>query len=165
MFVFLSYSITFAARKNERHESALDCTAAYNIQHIHDLCLVRASETAGDEGFLQLAPHPRHPVLMGGSLLRILRPGTGQQDRVQRKRRTVQHHAAQGDTGSRIPYRVYGGRHPAFQEPDAAMEPFGGIHLPHTRGILRLYEIGPGKFQEIVPKISENFRKLKKNLE
>ena len=87
-------NITFAAQNKTDNEGNLDHIIIDSIERIHDVRMVRPPQAPGNEDLLKLAAHPDHPLLMGSSILRILRPGTGKQDRIRGQRRSIQPHAA-----------------------------------------------------------------------
>ena len=139
----------------ETNESNLDNPAPYNIQRIHDVRMVRTPETSGNEDFFKLAAYRHHPFLMGSRILRILCPGSGEQDRIYRKRRSVQPHAAENNPGSDIPYSLHYPRDCDVQGPAIAMEPFCSFPMPNFGRIFRVFEIKPHFFA----------KKSRKNLE
>ena len=137
--------------KSDRHddESIEHNTAPYYIQYLHDIRMVRPPQASGNEDFFRLAPHPCNTFLLGCGLLRILRPGAGQQDRLRRQRRPVQSDAAQGNPGSHFPDGIHSHRHTHVQERGPAVESFCRILLPDSGSLLR--------FPEIVMKLERNW--------
>ena len=119
------------------YESNLDNTAACSIKHIHDICMVRSSETSGNEDIIELASYHRNTFLMGSSIPGILRSGSCKQDRIHRQRRSVQPHAAQSDSGSDLSDGIYGNRDTDVQRTGTSMEPFCRILLPDYGCIFR----------------------------
>ena len=52
------------------------------LERLHDVRMVRPPEAPGEEDLHKLAPYLSDNILMGSSLLRVLRTGTGKQDRL-----------------------------------------------------------------------------------
>lgn len=84
----------------------------------------------------------------GASLLRILRTGAGKPHRLLRQRRSVQHHAAESDSGSCFPDGLHDHRDVPFQGPAAPVEPPGSVRLPDIGCIFRLSEVNFQKNQK-----------------
>lgn len=103
--------------------------------------MVRTSEIAGNEDFDRLAADSGHSSVMGSGVLRVLRPGAGQQDRFSGKRRPVQYHAAESYPGSDIIDSFHNRCHFSFQGTASPMEPFDGVCLPYFGSFLRFYQI------------------------
>ena len=131
----------FCRPKSNLYESNLDNTAACGIKHIHDLCMVRTPETPGDEDIIQLAINFRHPIFMVRGVFRILCAGAGKQDRICRKRRSLQPDAVEGHSGSDIPDSIYTDRNGHVQRTKSAMEPHSSLLLPDYGCIFRFLEI------------------------
>ena len=130
------------------YESIFDGPASCDIQHIHDFCMVRTPQASGDEDIYRLACIPGNPVFMGARLLRILRTGAGKPHRLLRQRRSVQHHAAESDSGSCFPDGLHDHRDVPFQGPAAPVEPPGSVRLPDIGCIFRLPEVNFQKNQK-----------------
>ena len=64
------------------YESSLDYITSHRIECIHDFRVVRTSEASGDENFFKLATYTCNTILMGSSILRVLRTGAGKQNRI-----------------------------------------------------------------------------------
>ena len=92
-----------------------------------------------------MATHTGYPLFMGCRVLRVLRPGAGKPDRVQRQRRTVLTHATESHPGGHITHRIHGNSHTDVQGSGPAVEPSCCVHLPDNGSILRIPEINPGK--------------------
>ena len=103
--------------------------------------MVRTSQIAGNEDFDRLAADPGHSSVMGPGVLRVLRPGAGQQDWFPGKRRTVQYYAAESYPGSDIIDSFHNSGHFSFQGPTSPVEPLGGICLPNSGSFLRFHQI------------------------
>ena len=111
------------------------------LQRLHDVRMVRPPEATGAEDLHKLAPYRSDTLLMGGSLLRVLRTGAGKQDRLCRKRRSVQPHAAEDHPGGDLSYSLYDHGNRNVQGTVAPMEPFCGILLPYHGSFLRFFEV------------------------
>ena len=103
--------------------------------------MVRPPQASGNEDIYKLASYPGHTFLMGRRLPRILRPGSGKQDRLYRKRRSVQPDAAEDNPGSDIPDSVYSHGHSDVQGTGPAVEPFCRFLLPDHGRILCIFEV------------------------
>ena len=103
--------------------------------------MVRSSETSGNEDFIKLAADRGHPLFMGSGIPRVLRTGSGKQNRIHRQRGAFQPDAAEGHPGSDIAYSVYGNRDLNVQEPGTPVEPFCSVFLPDSGCFLRFSEI------------------------
>ena len=141
-------NITFAGQIKYDNEGYLDNIIAHSVECLHDIRVVRPSEASGDEDFHKLATHTCNTLLMVSGIPRILRTGSGQQDRLHRKRRPVQPYAAEDNPGSDISYCIHrsGDRH--VQGAVASVEPFCGILMPHNGSILCISEVISQKIQE-----------------
>ena len=117
--------------------------------------MVRTPQASGDEDIFKLAAHRSNTFLLGSRILRILRTGTCQQNRVHRQRRSVQPDAAQGDPGGNITHGIHTCCNGYVQRSGPTMEPFRRILLPDHGCILRLSEVNRHIFDE----------KSKKNLD
>ena len=148
-------NITFAGQNQKHYESCLDYTAADRFECVHDIRMVRSPQASGNEDLIKLAADCGHTVLMGSGILRILRSGAGQQDRIHRQRRSVQSDAAQGDTGGDFPHGIHPRSDGDVQRSGPTMESFRCILLPHNGRIFRILEI----------KSIKNHKNVKKNLE
>ena len=111
------------------------------LERLHDVRMVRSPEAPGDEDLHKLAPYRSDTLLMGSGLLRILRTGAGKQNRLCRKRRSVQPHAAEDHPGGDLPYSLYNHGNCNVQGTVPPMEPFCGILLPHNGCFLRFFEV------------------------
>ena len=78
---------------------------------------------------------------MGCRFSRILRTGSCKQDRIHRKRGTVQSDAAQSDSGSHFADRIHYNCNFDVQRSRSAVESFRRILLPHNGSIFRCLEI------------------------
>ena len=111
------------------------------LERLHDVRMVRPPEAPGDEDLHKLAPYRSDTLLMGSGLLRILRTGAGKQNRLRRKRRSVQPHAAEDHSGSDLPHRLHHHGNCNVQGTIAPVEPFCGILLPDHGCFLRFFEV------------------------
>ena len=111
------------------------------LERLHDVRMVRPPEAPGDEDLHKLAPYRSDTLLMGSSLLRVLRTGTGKQNRLCRKRRSVQPHAAEDHPGGDLSYSLYDHGNRNVQGTVAPMEPFCSILLPYHGSFLRFFEV------------------------
>ena len=123
------------------YESDLDNLTPYSLERLHDIRLVRTSEAAGDENLIRLASHRSDPLLMGSRIPRILRPGSGQQNRFRRKRRSFQSDAAENHPGGDFTDSIHSTCHCNVQGTEPSMESFRGIFLPYHGSFLRFSEI------------------------
>lgn len=104
------------------YESTLHNPPPYWFKYLHDTCMVRPSQTAGNEDINIMATHWRHTLLVGNSTLRILPNGTCKPPRFRRKRRSVLTHATARDTGSSFSYRLHSRCKRPFPRPAAPVE-------------------------------------------
>ena len=111
------------------------------LKRLHDVRMVRPPEAPGDEDLNQLAPYRSHTILLGSSVLRVLRTGTCKQDRLCRKRRSVQPHAAEDHPGGDHSYSLYDHGNRNVQGTVAPMEPFCSILLSDHGCFLRFFEV------------------------
>lgn len=111
------------------------------LERLHDVRMVRPPEAPGDEDLHKLAPYRSDTLLMGSGLLRILRTSAGKQNRLRRKRRSVQPHAAEDHPGGDLPYGLYYHGNCNVQGTVAPMEPFCGILLSHNGCFLCFFEV------------------------
>ena len=125
----------------QKDESNLDHTSTDRLECIHDIRMVRPPQAPGNENFHKLAPHTRDTFLMGRSLPRILRTSSGQQNRLRRKRRSVQPHAAQSNPGSDLADSLHSHRDRNVQRTVSSVEPFLSLRMPHSSRILRIFKI------------------------
>ena len=103
--------------------------------------MVRSSEASGNENIDRLAGNSGHIVLLGTCILRVLRPGSGKQDRFQRQRRSVLDNAAESHPGGCIPDGVHHHRDFHVQGRIAAVEPRGSVHLSDSGRIFRISQV------------------------
>ena len=111
------------------------------LERLHDVRMVRPPEAPGDEDLHKLAPYRSDTLLMGSGLLRILRTGAGKQNRLRRKRRSVQPHAAEDHPGGDLSYSIYDHGNGNVQGTVTPMEPFCGILLFDYGCFLRFFEV------------------------
>ena len=110
--------------------------------------MVRPPQASGNEDIDKLAAHPCNPVLVGRRFSRVLRTGSGKQDRIHRERRAVQPDAAEDNPGSDLTHRIYCPGDRDVQGSVAAVEPFRSFLLPDHGGVLRFPEVILQKTQE-----------------
>ena len=111
------------------------------LKRLHDVRMVRSPEAPGDEDLHKLVPYRSDTLLMGSGLLRILRTGAGKQNRLRRKRRSVQPHAAEDHPGGDLSHSLYYHGNCNVQGSVAPMEPFCGILLSYYGSFLRFFEV------------------------
>src|SRR5580658_397431 len=105
------------------------------FQFFYDNGLVWAAAFFREEQFLATFPVRNHPDQLGGSLLRILFPGTRQPDRLPGAGRPLQPGSAKGHPGSDHTGSLCRLFADLFQEPYVQMEPRGGLHPADWSGL------------------------------
>ena len=88
-----------------------------------------------------MAAYRSHPILLGSGISRILCPGTGKQDWICRKRRSVQSDAAKNHSGGHFSHCIYRACYSDVQRSKPAVESFCSIFLPDSGCFLRIFEI------------------------
>ena len=127
------------------------------VKHLYDIGMVWTFKTARDENYLKLASICRNSIFMGYCLGRILLPGTGQPDRIQRKRRTFQLNAAKSYPGSYHSCRIHPFFYAFIQRRGSPLEPRCCLCLFDFSRLFCLYEVidtivstpGPDKKEHI----------------
>ena len=94
---------------------------------------------------------------MGCRFLRILRAGSGKQNRLRRKWRTVHLNAAQSDSGGNIPDGIHHNGNDDVQRPGTAVEPFCCFLLPDYGCFLRISEVKNTNSAKNFKKVAEKF--------
>ena len=115
--------------------------------------MVRPPQTSGDEDLVKLAAYPRHPLLMGSGILRILRAGPCEQNRIRGERRSFQPHAAEGDPGGDFFDSIHPDRNGHVQGTDTPVESHRRLFLPYHGRIFRIFEIKTQKTEKSCRKI------------
>ena len=115
--------------------------------------MVWPPQTSGDEDFIKLATYPGNPLFLGSSILRVLRPGTGKQNRIRRKRRSFQPYAAESCARSDFFNSFHSNCHCNVQGTVTPVEPFCSVFLPDFSSFLRISEIKRTFFEKSCKKV------------